>query len=502
MRRISISLIGSLLTFAVPFGASAQQVASAATPLQYDLGVFTGVDAFSSRTGLGNAYSVEDVPGAGPITGLHAGVVLLDGHLAVEGVFLNTFSTLRSEKASAQVMSGRIQGLWYFMTDGPVRPYAVIGGGVESFRNAKPGCEPGAVPTADNDCMYLKTPDTDKAFFVGAGARVPLTHRLAVRADARYLGTDGRPGDSKIANNFEALLGVVYAFGGRPEDSDLDGIVDDLDKCPLVAEDKDGFQDSDGCVDLDNDGDGIPDLKDTCVNEAEDYDQFKDDDGCPDPDNDGDGVLDATDKCPDKPETKNGYLDDDGCPDEMDADGDGVPDAKDRCPKEKEDKDGFADDDGCPEPDNDGDGILDARDKCPNQAEIKNGIDDEDGCPDDLAPAVKKLFDATVTSLEFKGAALQKSGDATLEPLLELLLEHEKLQVETAVQASDASDAARKLAEQRAQSVRSWFEDKGIEPGRLFAVAAPPGTASKPSKVDMKAVQKPGITFRLMPATR
>jgi outer membrane protein OmpA-like peptidoglycan-associated protein len=350
--------------------------------------------------------------------------------------------------------------------------------------------------------MYLKTPDTDKAFFVGAGARVPLTHRLAVRADARYLGTDGRPGDSKIANNFEALLGVVYAFGGRPEDSDLDGIVDDLDKCPLVAEDKDGFQDSDGCVDLDNDGDGIPDLKDTCANEAEDYDQFKDDDGCPDPDNDGDGVLDATDKCPDKPETKNGYLDDDGCPDEMDADGDGIPDAKDRCPKEKEDKDGFADDDGCPEPDNDGDGILDARDKCPNQAEIKNGIDDEDGCPDDLAPAVKKLFDATVTSLEFKGAALQKSGDATLEPLLELLLEHEKLQVETAVQASDASDAARKLAEQRAQSVRAWFEDKGIEPGRLFAVAAPPGTDAKPSKVDMKALQKPGITFRLMPATR
>jgi OOP family OmpA-OmpF porin len=71
--------------------------------------------------------------------------------------------------------------------------------------------------------------------------------------------------------------------------------------------------------DPDNDNDGIPDAADKCPNEPEDKDGFQDQDGCPDPDNDGDGVPDAKDKCPDQPETKNGYQDDDGCPDEIPA---------------------------------------------------------------------------------------------------------------------------------------------------------------------------------------
>src|SRR5258708_12833045 len=48
-------------------------------------------------------------------------------------------------------------------------------------------------------------------------------------------------------------------------------------------------------------------------------DGFEDDDGCPDLDNDKDGIPDATDKCPNDPETKNGYQDDDGCPDVVPA---------------------------------------------------------------------------------------------------------------------------------------------------------------------------------------
>jgi len=48
---------------------------------------------------------------------------------------------------------------------------------------------------------------------------------------------------------------------------------------------------------------------------AEDKDGFQDEDGCPDPDNDKDGVADAADKCPSEPETINGVKDEDGCPD-------------------------------------------------------------------------------------------------------------------------------------------------------------------------------------------
>jgi OmpA-OmpF porin, OOP family len=51
-----------------------------------------------------------------------------------------------------------------------------------------------------------------------------------------------------------------------PVDTDGDGIPDDIDRCPLDPEDKDGFQDEDGCPDPDNDGDGIVDAMDACPN--------------------------------------------------------------------------------------------------------------------------------------------------------------------------------------------------------------------------------------------
>ncbi len=65
----------------------------------------------------------------------------------------------------------------------------------------------------------------------------------------------------------------------------------------------------------DRDGDGIPDDADKCPDDPEDRDAFQDDDGCPDPDNDGDGISDMNDRCPNDPETFNGREDADGCPD-------------------------------------------------------------------------------------------------------------------------------------------------------------------------------------------
>lgn len=126
--------------------------------------------------------------------------------------------------------------------------------------------------------------------------------------------------------------GVIgFTMPGEPEigDADGDGIMDDVDECINEAEDFDGFQDQDGCPDLDNDGDGVLDADDGCPLDAEDIDGFQDDDGCPDPDNDGDGILDVDDQCPNQP----GPPENNGCPD-PDRDGDGVPDRVDNCPDE------------------------------------------------------------------------------------------------------------------------------------------------------------------------
>lgn len=73
----------------------------------------------------------------------------------------------------------------------------------------------------------------------------------------------------------------------RPEvagdpDADRDGMLAPQDVCPLEAEDRDGFQDHDGCPDPDNDGDGIGDSIDRCASDAETVNGYSDGDGCPD----------------------------------------------------------------------------------------------------------------------------------------------------------------------------------------------------------------------------
>lgn len=81
------------------------------------------------------------------------------------------------------------------------------------------------------------------------------------------------------------LLGVGYEPRPvkAPEDTDGDGLVDDVDQCPTDPEDPDSFQDENGCPDPDNDADGIVDPSDQCMNEPEDRDGWKDEEGCPDP---------------------------------------------------------------------------------------------------------------------------------------------------------------------------------------------------------------------------
>lgn len=93
-------------------------------------------------------------------------------------------------------------------------------------------------------------------------------------------------------------------------DRDGDGIADSVDQCPAAPEDKDGFQDDDGCPDPDNDQDGVADADDKCPMQPEDKDLFEDSDGCPDPDNDGDSVPDVDDRCP----MVAGPVDNGGCP--------------------------------------------------------------------------------------------------------------------------------------------------------------------------------------------
>jgi outer membrane protein OmpA-like peptidoglycan-associated protein len=273
------------------------------------------------------------------------------------------------------------------------------------------------------------------------------------------------------------MFGISFSVGGPMEapaesDPDNDGIKGTADKCPSEPEDKDGFEDDDGCPEKDNDKDGIEDAKDKCPNEAEDKDGFQDDDGCPEKDNDQDGIEDSKDKCPNEAEDKDGFEDTDGCP-EKDNDKDGIEDSKDKCPNDPEDKDGFEDDDGCPDPDNDHDGIPDTADKCPNEPETVNGIDDQDGCPEKEANVFLSNEKVVITEQIFfdtERATIKPESNKLLDSVAELLKrlpDVKKVRIEG--HTDEVRDAAlnMKLSQQRAEAVRDALVKRGIDKNRL-----------------------------------
>jgi outer membrane protein OmpA-like peptidoglycan-associated protein len=254
-------------------------------------------------------------------------------------------------------------------------------------------------------------------------------------------------------------------------DTDHDGIPDNKDGCVDQPEDKDGYQDSDGCPDLDNDHDGIPDTQDKCPDLAEDIDGFQDNDGCPDLDNDQDGIPDIKDKCPNEPEDFDGDMDTDGCPDLVkDSDNDGLPDNLDRCPLQAEDLDGYQDDDGCPDLDNDLDGIPDLQDKCPNQPETFNGIDDDDGCPD--AKEIGKQFVLRGINFESGRADLTPDSHTVLDQVVASLNAYPeaKLEIRGHTDSQGPANFNLELSQKRAESVRQYLIKGGIDPNRVTAV--------------------------------
>jgi OmpA-OmpF porin, OOP family len=225
----------------------------------------------------------------------------------------------------------------------------------------------------------------------------------------------------------------------------------------------------------DRDGDGIPDKYDKCPDQPEDKNGYEDDDGCPeekkDGDRDGDGILDKNDKCPDDPEDRDGFEDADGCPD-PDNDKDGIPDKLDKCPNDPEDKDGFEDTDGCPDPDNDKDGIPDVVDKCPDQPETFNGFEDEDGCPDKGRVVIEENNIVILDKILFKtgSAEILKESFPIVDAVAATLAHHPEfgmIEVQGHADERGAPAMNLRLTQERSNSVVEALVKKGIDRSRL-----------------------------------
>lgn len=438
--------------------------------LETDIGVFGGYNWLNKYSELGDGAPKfpNDTASNGGVFGARASFNILSW-LGLEAEFKYSLSHLRIDTSkSTPVIGVRGQAVLSLPIDSPVRPFLTAGVGSQMLTK--------------NVGNAVKDGDTISAF--GLGARWDFHRRFGARVDGRLLVVPGHATDSAaktLVTDWEALVGVYVRLGTEAGDADKDGLDDDNDKCPQDAEDRDGFEDADGCPDLDNDGDGILDGNDKCPLEAENKNGFEDEDGCADiPDNDRDGIPNDADKCPDQPETKNGFDDADGCPDELDADGDGITGAADKCPDRPETKNGFDDEDGCPDelPDQDKDGIFDKDDKCPTEPETKNGFEDTDGCPDTLPVKLAKTFSGAIKGIEFDTgkATIKKPSFKVLDIAIKLLTEYPEVRLEVSGHTDNVGDAAanKKLSQERADAVKAYMISKSIDGGRLVAIGHGP----------------------------
>jgi len=245
-----------------------------------EIGGTAGIHVFSKKNELGvNDSSTADSLRNSSLFGIRLGV-FFGNYIGIEAEGAVIPSEARKQVFDVWTVTYRAHLVFQLRAEEPNRfiPFVLAGGGAFTIVDNS---------GSKNDADIAK--DTDLAFYAGLGAKLRVDNGWGLRLDARLLFPPSSR-DNGVTTDFEALLSIYKEFG-RPKkaeakavdnDPDKDGIVGDADKCPNEPEDKDGFQDEDGCPDPDNDGDGIPDAVDKCPNEPEDKDGFQDEDGCPD----------------------------------------------------------------------------------------------------------------------------------------------------------------------------------------------------------------------------
>lgn len=188
----------------------------------------------------------------------------------------------------------------------------------------------------------------------------------------------------------------------------------------------------------DSDNDGIADREDACPSQPKGATPDPQRTGCPDGDDDKDGVPNGVDQCRQRPFGANPDPVAMGCP-LADRDHDTVPDLYDRCPEKPGAPDAEAAKNGCP-------GLVQIV-----QGEIKISK------PVLFAPGKDVISKASFAVLKAVAGALKASPGI------------KKVSIEGHTEGQGDPDQNLQLSQSRAESVRRWLAENGIEGTRLEA---------------------------------
>lgn len=313
--------------------------------------------------------------------------------------------------------------------EGMIRPYIGAGAGWSWGKFSDVG------PTLNDSANAL-------GWQALAGINLEITPYLSTDFGYRYFSSKYGVNDTDATvTNHILTLGFNYHFGGKKPVEQAQARVEPAAAATVVQE-------------KDSDGDGIVDRLDRCPDSPRGCPV--DENGCP-LDSDKDGVIDCRDKCPN---TLPGcVVDKDGCP--VDSDQDGVCDGRDKCADSP--RDCPVDENGCPL-DSDKDGVIDCRDKCPDTPEIAKV--DEKGCP---YMAVIRL----TVQFDYKKAIVKPEFYDNIKKLGDFMKNHPKLTATIEGHTDNIASAKYnlELSRRRAEAVRNiLIQRENIDPKRLSIV--------------------------------
>jgi outer membrane protein OmpA-like peptidoglycan-associated protein len=205
-------------------------------------------------------------------------------------------------------------------------------------------------------------------------------------------------------------------------------------------------------------------------------------------DYDGDGFTDPRDRCPrERGAAPYGCLD-------RDHDGDGIKSSVDKCPN-------FAGPapTGCPPPDADNDGVGNDDDKCQGTFETKNGFQDADGCPDEY-PKDLVRFTGPIKGLIFDvdKATIKTGSKAVLDRAVDVLKKYADIRIEISGHTDDKPVGAQVLSMDRADAVKAYLVEQGIDAARLETRGAGPSQPIADNTTNAGRAKNRRIEFKIL----